>query len=287
MNEALEKGASFIWNNARLLERAIFDYHFRNSQSDRIIDILCTYQNDDGGFGHALEPDLRAPDSHPLFVEFALRTLYECELRDTQIASRICDFLSRHADLEQGIATLLPTSQLYPRAPHWNSPGSLCPDMDRLAGLVGLVNWQGVDHPWLPAAVEASLQHIAERKYDEAHTILTAFCLVESVSGERQVAHLVDKLSAELFQANFFNLDVPVKQYGLTPLTFAPTPGSFCQQIFTQAQIEAHLDDLEANQQEDGGWPILWQPPGEIARWEWRGQRTVSALHTLRAYGRI
>jgi len=59
------------------------------------------------------------------------------------------------------------------------------------------------------------------------------------------------------------------------------------RQIFTQAHIEAHLGDLDAHQQEDGGWPILWQPPGEIAQWEWRGHKTVSALYTLRAYGRI
>lgn len=287
MNTILERGATFIWNNARLLERAVYDYRFNHGSPNRILEILRTYQNEDGGFGHALEPDLRAPDSQPLFVEFALRTLRECELRDPQIASRVCDFLSRHADLERGIPTLFATSQLYPRAPHWNSPASQQHDMDRLAGLVGLVNWQGVDHPWLPSAVEASLQHIAEKKYDEAHTILTAFCLVESVSGDRQVSHLVKKLTAELLQANFFLLNAPVKEYGLTPLTFAPTPGSFCRQIFTQVQIDAHLDDLEASRQEDGGWTIQWQPPGEIAQWEWRGYMTVSALSTLRAYGRI
>ena len=28
MNEILEKGTAFIWENARLLERAVFEYRF-------------------------------------------------------------------------------------------------------------------------------------------------------------------------------------------------------------------------------------------------------------------
>ena len=63
--ELLEKGENFIWENARLLERAIFSYHFYSGSDIRILEILKTYQNEDGGFGHALEPDLRTPDSHP------------------------------------------------------------------------------------------------------------------------------------------------------------------------------------------------------------------------------
>ena len=98
----LEKGANFIWENARLLERAIFEYRFCGGSGERILEILRTYQNQDGGFGHALEPDLRAPDSQPLFVEFGLRTLYECDLCDAEMAYKVCDFLSQHADLEVG-----------------------------------------------------------------------------------------------------------------------------------------------------------------------------------------
>ena len=72
----LIKGKDFIWNNARSLERAIFARRFCAGSGKRILEILRNDQNPDGGFGHALEPDLRAPDSQPLFVEFALRTLY-------------------------------------------------------------------------------------------------------------------------------------------------------------------------------------------------------------------
>ena len=76
----ITKGVSFVWRNARFLERAIFEYSFYDASPTHILEILRAYQNEDGGFGHALELDLRASDSHPLFVEFALRTLYDCQL---------------------------------------------------------------------------------------------------------------------------------------------------------------------------------------------------------------
>jgi hypothetical protein len=96
MSNTLEKGAEFIWANARLLERAIFEYRFMDGSVERIGDILNTYQNEDGGFGHGLEPDLRASESQPLFVEFALRTLYDCGLRAPEMVRKSCDFLARH-----------------------------------------------------------------------------------------------------------------------------------------------------------------------------------------------
>ena len=203
------------------------------------------------------------------------------------MAYRACDFLASQADLGRGIALLFPSSQRYPRADHMTHPSSQQPTMDRLIGLVGLVNWQGVDHPWLRGAVEACLKSIPSANIKDAHTLLTAFCLVESVAHERPVDQLFDNLAKDLMLADFFCLEAPVKTYGLTPLTFAPSPGSFCRRIFSDAQIEAHLDDLLSQQQPDGGWPILWNPPSEMARCEWRAQRTVQALATLRAYGRI
>lgn len=287
MNGIFEKGMRFIWENARLLERAIFEYRFCKGSPSRILHVLKAYQNEDGSFGHALEPDLRAPDGHPLFIEFALRTLYECRIRDHNMVYKVCDFLSKHADFHQGIPTIFSSSQQFPRAAHWNNPASEQPSCDRLTGLVGLVNWHKVEHPWLHEALNICETHVASAHYDDAHTILNALCLIESLSNQKDVNMLRDKLSRELFKAKFFCLDVPVRQYGLTPLSFAPLPDSYCRDLFSDAQIDAHLNDLESKQEEDGGWPIQWEPPGEMARLEWRAYKTVYALITLRAYTRI
>jgi hypothetical protein len=287
MNKTLELGTNFIWENARLLERAVFSLFFQHSSGEHVVQILRAYQNEDGGFGHALEPDLRAPDSHPLFVEFSLRTLYDCKIRDTELAYRACDFISIHTDLKQGIPLIFPSSQLYPKAAHMNSQYAYEPSFERLTSLIGLVTWQGVYHPWLQGAIDVCLDHLNKTRYTDAHTMMNAFCLIESLSAERNVDQLFEKLTSELFSADYFCAEVPVKSYGLTPLSFATTPDSYCRPIFTDTQIEDHLTELESQQEEDGGWPILWEPPGEMARREWRAYKTVMALITLQAYGRI
>lgn len=287
MNRVFESGATFIWQNARLLERAIFAYKFLNAPSNRILQILRTYLNDDGGFGHALEPDLRCPESQPLFVEFALRTLYDCNLRDPELAAKACEFVSRHADLKNGIPLVFPSFKQYPHPTHMDGPSASQPSMDRLSGLVGLLYWQGIRNPWLTQAVESCAAFISSTRFTDAHTILTAFCLVEALSPERPVDQMLEKLKADLFGASFFNLDAQTMTYGLSPLIFAPTPTSYLRKLFTDAQIGAHLDALEQQQEKDGGWPIQWEPPAGTSRPEWRAYKTVVALSTLRAYGRI
>jgi hypothetical protein len=287
MNQSLQSGTRFIWENARLLERAIFEGNFFNGEPERIIEILRNYQNDDGGFGNALEPDLRCPESQPLFVEFGLRTMYDCNLHDPDLAMKACEFLSKHASLEKGTPLIFPSFRRYPHATHMDGPYSEQPSMERLTSLVGLLAWQGINHPWLDQAVERCIEYITNVRFTDVHTILNAFCLVESLAGRQPVEQLFDKLSNDLFSSSYFCINVPVTTYCLTPLNFTPTPNAYCRRIFTDIQIEAHLDEMEKQQEEDGGWPIRWEPPGEMARREWRAYKTVAALSTLRAYGRL
>jgi hypothetical protein len=142
-----------------------------------------------------LEPDLRAPDSQPLLLEFALRTLYECDLRVPEMAIKACAFVAAQADLQRGIPTKFASARQYPRAAHWHNPSAEQPSMDRLTGLVGLLQWQGIQHPRLPRVVEACLKNLMTSHYDDAHTIRTAFCLVESRSKEPEAENYCKKLS--------------------------------------------------------------------------------------------
>ena len=63
---SLERAADFLWRNARLLERTMFAQEFLGGPPDAVLNALMAYRNADGGFGSALEPDVRAPGSMPL-----------------------------------------------------------------------------------------------------------------------------------------------------------------------------------------------------------------------------
>ena len=99
--------------------------------------------------------------------------------------------------------------------------------------------------------MDICLEHVASTPYTDAHTILNAFCLLESVAQERDVERLFQKLAHDLLNATFFCIGVPVTTYALTPLTAAPTPNAYCRPIFSRAQIEAHLNELLSLQMED------------------------------------
>ncbi|MFD0715653.1 hypothetical protein [Paenibacillus sp. GCM10027626] len=279
-----EKAANFIWKNGRLLERIVFEYFFFEGSKSSVLDAIKAYQNEDGGFGHALEPDLRAPESQPLYVEFGLRTLYDAKIQDSDLAYKVCDYVSRIADLEKGIATITASSSSYPRAGHWNNPVSEQPSFSRLTSLVGLLKWQDIKHPWLDKAVDICLNNISSARYEDSHTILNAFCLLESLPQTDEIKMIYTKLSDELFQAQFFSLEAPPQTYGLTPLDFSPTSDSYCRRIFSDKTIQDHLKVLESQQEEDGGWQIQWEPPGEMARLEWRAYKTLKSLITLKSY---
>lgn len=282
-----EKAANFIWKHGRLLERRIFEYVFLGGSKNNVLTSLKAYQNDDGGFGNAIEPDLRAPNSQPLYLEFALRTLYDCNIKDEDLARKACDYLSNQADLKKGIPTILSSSANYPRAEHWNNPQSTEPSFSRLTGLVGLLKWQGIEDPWLDKATEICLKDIHTKKYDDAHTILTAFYLLESLPQTKNIKGLFQKLSKELITANFFRLDAASLSYGLSPLEFSPSSTSYCRSIFSDDTILEHLKVLESQQDDDGGWQIEWEPPGETSRLEWRSYKTLKSLMILNSYNKI
>lgn len=53
-NVTFEKAKIFLYRNARPLDLAQFQYHFENEDKETVMNILSYYQNEDGGFGHAV-----------------------------------------------------------------------------------------------------------------------------------------------------------------------------------------------------------------------------------------
>ena len=61
MENAFAAADRFMLSQARLLERRLFATVFLGQPAARVVDALRGYQNDDGGFGHALERDNLRP----------------------------------------------------------------------------------------------------------------------------------------------------------------------------------------------------------------------------------
>ncbi|MEU2516043.1 hypothetical protein ABZ582_29170, partial [Streptomyces syringium] len=70
------------------------------------------------------------------------------------------------------------------------------------------------------------------------------------------------------------------------PHDYARNPDSVAAAWFTDAELQRSLDFLAASQEDDGGWPIRWREWAPGTRLECRPMVTITALLTLRAYGR-
>jgi hypothetical protein len=286
MSDILSKAQTFMLTHARLLERRLFEVHFGHADPTAVATVVRAYRNADGGLGHALEPDLRCPESQPLFVEVGLMALYEAGCQDPDLARSFCPFLELVSGDTGLVPPILETALSSPHAPHW-SAAAMAPDLNPTAGICGLLHDQGVTHPWLSRATEACCELLLRDPPLEAHTLVSATRLADHLPDRALAQRLRDAIAAALPRARFFIAEAPVQGYGLTPLHFAPTPDSSWRALFGQGQIDGHLEDLRARQQADGGWPISWEPPGPAAALEWRGLLTLEALRPLAAYGQI
>jgi len=113
----------WIYRNARPLELTLWQYEFENGSKEAVLDALAFYQNEDGGFGNALEPDSWNPNSTPYTTAFAIIILRTIEFTDVKhpIISGILRFLDSGAYFsENGWQFTIPTNDEYPRAPWWN-----------------------------------------------------------------------------------------------------------------------------------------------------------------------
>ncbi len=272
----------FVWTDARLVERRLFATVFEGADAGGVVDALRGYQNADGGFGHALEPDKRCPDSTALDVETAFDILLAAGARDDELVRRACDWLQSVATPEGAVSLCSPVIENYPRAEHMGE-WTYQPDLNPTAGLVGRLHSLGVEHPWREQAATWCAKTLAEGLPGDAHGLHEAMEFLEHGPGEVDL----DAIREHLAKVSFYRADADDPEYGVTPLHFASTPDSPWRPLFTDEQIAGHLDRLIADQQPDGGWAITWEPPGAAAKLEYRGVETVRALRVLKAYNRL
>jgi hypothetical protein len=280
----LPAAAGFLNSTARVLERRLFAHRFEGAAPEPVLHALKAYRNDDGGFGHALEPDVRDPASQPIPTQSALERLQEIGAHDDPMIGPAADFLASIARPDGGIPFALPSALDHPHAGHISAPdaSSLIQTSANAAALYRL----GSDHPWLERASEFCFDQIA--RLEPASDPGTAYSIRFSVwfldavpDGERAEAALDSLDTSGLFHEPGAGGDIQ------TPLDVSPWPGSRSRRLFDADLIGRHLDALESRQEDDGGWNFGWPAWNAAAAHEWRGIVTLHALTVLRANGRL
>ncbi|HLV74417.1 MAG TPA: hypothetical protein VKY91_16700 [Vulgatibacteraceae bacterium] len=280
---ALERAAEFLRLNGRLIDRHRFALHFRGGPAGPVLAALRAYENPDGGYGHALEPDLRGEGSQPVPAQHALEFLHEAGADDDPAVTRIGDHLTSITAAGGGVPFVLPSVRGTPRAPWWQTPQTPADPpgaVNPTATLAGLLHRAGSRHPWLGPATDFCWRHLEGPGADlGAYDVLAILTFLDHVPdrdrAEAAFTRLRDALAAHAHSDH----------HG--PLDFAPRPAGYGRRLFTGETVDAALDALVDAQADDGGWDVafpIWTP---ITRHEWRGFTTVETLRTLRAHGRM
>ena len=300
---AFDRARRFIQEEARPLERALLAFRFEHGRCQDVLEQLTQFANEDGGFGHALEPDVRTPSSSALATALALGTLEEidCPADDPLVRRAVGWVVSTH-DAKTQVWRVVPTdANDYAHAPWWHDEdGSLARTFGDFmiiprALLVGLLHHFGQHLPadWLDPVTESIVRRVESVGVlgegggsDLEYVVhLARTDLLPDHYRERLIARVRETIPQAVVRD-------PAKwsTYCVTPLRTVPTPDSIGADLI-EAELRRNLDVLIDQQSPTGAWDPTWTfeypPEWAFARQEWRGIITLGALTTLKAFGRI
>ncbi|MFJ3337779.1 prenyltransferase/squalene oxidase repeat-containing protein [Streptomyces sp. NPDC086766] len=293
----LFRAEHFVWLTARVLEQRLFAHHFLNGAADPVETALDAYRNEDGGFGHALEPDLRGPVSQPLHTAHALRVLDSIGRCGGQRVERVCRYLTSVSTPDGALPAVHPSQRGYPAAPFVPIVDDPPSDLLATGPVVGLLHRNEVWHAWLFRATDYCWQRIESLDRSHPYEIEAAVTFLDAAADRKRAEAAADRLGRLVRDHRLAALDpehleafpvapgyAPEEHH--FPYDYARTPGSLARAWFTDDEMNRSLDFLASRQREDGGWPITWRQWAPGVALEARPMVTIEALRTLRAYGR-
>ena len=311
----LAAAETFMATHARLLDRRHLAVVLGGGEpaAAALLTALAGHANPDGGFGWALEPDQRAESSQPVGALHALELL-EVALaggldpdagspdpaaggapspRATAVA--LCDWLDAASLPGGGLPFSLPGAASPGTARWWAEADPSLPSLHITAGIASAAHRLAdrepavAAHPWLERVTGWCLDEIvriAERP--PAYTLRYVLWLLDA-AGERAPAAAgeLERLATFVPASGELPVEGGVEGERLRALDLSPLPDRPLRALVPAGAVAAHLDELAAGQQDDGGWTVDFPSASPAGAIEWRGIATVRALAALRAHGRL
>jgi hypothetical protein len=273
----------FVHANSRVIDRHRLAVLLDAASAAPVLEALRPYRNPDGGFGHALEPDVRAPESEPASTLAALEVLIEIGAVEDPMTADAAAWIATIAEPDGGVPFVMPTAAEHPHGP-WMvpSPGGSFLTYALAAALLQA----GSREPWLARATDWCWSQLEGPEALRGYAVKFALDFLDQVPDEERARTAIERLGASLDEDGSIRVPGGTENERILPLTLSPRPGGRSRGLFTEDQIREGLDLLEGGQQADGGWTVdylAWSPGQAI---EWRGIETLRALATLRGHGR-
>lgn len=294
---ARKRAANFIHDNANNLQRQRFAFHFEAENVDQVLDALKEYQNEDGGFGGGLEPDLRTKNSAVIGTTVALQIMGELNITpENETLRKSMDYLEQQYEFNNW-PNINSNCNDAPHAPWWRFNDKWACTDKFLANpgaevLSYLLRYDtALSNETVNSLLERALEHIAQHEL-EMHELLCYSRLYHcEFLGENYRAAMLPSLLEQAFRL------VRVapsdwEEYGLTPVGLVDHPDSVFSSFFSDS-LETNFDYQVNQQSAEGCWTPRWSWGGDYpATWaivetEIKVELTLKFLLQLKRFARL
>ena len=286
--DAFSRAEDFIYSNARKLDARLFEYHFKEASKDELLEELRKYQNSDGGFGNAIEPDFRLAVSSAMATSVGLQYCVEVDtpandaIIESAMSYLVTTFEREHAYWPR---TPLAVNDA-PHAPWWHAEEIKPPTevfwANPNAELLGYLH-RFQEH--VPKEILVQTRKRALENLNNLDTIESLYCFMCWERAYQSVPEPLKSLISNKIADTLRTFEPkPETLEEIRIFWIAPTRESF---LLSRPGYVNWLYDYEINRQnEDGGWWPTWswgqyEDVWPIAEREWAGKITTHCLIAL------
>ncbi|MDF2036036.1 hypothetical protein P2R12_03415 [Cytobacillus oceanisediminis] len=306
--ERFENTSRWIKRNGRPLESALWSYHFEDRNAEGVIKCIEAFQNDDGGFGHGIEPDFWSAHSSPMASWAAGQILIDIEAKpELNVVKKLVNYLELTYMHEKKLwPSVVPSNNEYPHAPWWHWTESVQENWSynpsaELAGF--LLHWSppgssAAEIGW--ETIKNAVVYLMEADEVDRHEINNFHQLVKLMSKQETefdsrinypLKHTAEKVNALAYKAAGKNKGNWGLGYSATPLDFTEHPEDSLSMKFGTL-IDDNLDFYIEQISNEGTWDISWSwgqfdNEFQVARNYWKGILAVKRYKILHSFGRL
>ncbi|MBN2795684.1 MAG: hypothetical protein JXR88_09775 [Clostridia bacterium] len=287
----------WYFRNARALEIALFKYELDRNPKNEIVECLKAYQNEDGGFGHGLEPDCMNPMSSPIQTWSATQIILSLKLEKHPMIESILTYLEHTKDFKDNrYANTIESNNDYPHAPWWHFSEDCYKGWNPTVSLVGFILRYGDSktqfYKKMTQIAKEAVDEVIKNGSQEMHELscfleLRKALVITGLSKEVNFVAFEDQLKTSM--AQLIEDDITKwSGYVCRPSTFIIAPEDFQSEFYSDL-IKSEIQFLEETRNNKGLWDIPWswgqyEEDFHVSKRQWEGIVGLKYMKFIKAF---
>lgn len=300
--EQYEKTKDFIFQHGRKLEQKLFEFHFESGSASQVLKVLADYQNEDGGFGHALESDLRTLLSSVIATCQGFNVYQEINVfNDKSIVGKAIDYLLENFDSENNVWPIIPAAASDSPHAYWWASKDLEERFDhyKINPTITVVAHLHNHSELVPVDKLEEFLDLAMKRLDylsDQSDIYVLYSYMNLIAAEKLPGNIKATVQHQICECLLEIIETDPKKWSghcMTPIQAVKNPQSPFVDAIPPDLLQKSLDHEINSQLDDGSWPVSWTweeiypQDWKKAEQEWKGYLALQRLKMFRSFGRI